>query len=106
MGLLDRDYMHKHAPLNFPEQPRSNPVRRWWRLSSLTTILTTGILAFSLASAAVWFVRDLDLFGTREGSLRVNVNTATLDELEAIPGIGPALASTIVADRPCDEVGE
>lgn len=105
MGLLDRDYMHKRPPLKFPE-PWSNPVARWWRRTSLTTILTTGILMVSLASAAVWFLRDIDLFSSREGSLLVNVNTATLDELESIPGIGPSIAAAIVANRPYQDVAE
>ena len=35
-----------------------------------------------------------------EGSIRVNLNTATLTELESIPGIGEVLAKQIVAKRP------
>ncbi len=35
-----------------------------------------------------------------EGNLIVNVNTATLEELESIPGIGEAIAKEIVRERP------
>jgi len=35
-----------------------------------------------------------------EGDLVVNVNTATQDELETIPGISPQLAREIIRQRP------
>jgi competence ComEA-like helix-hairpin-helix protein len=41
-----------------------------------------------------------------EGSIRVNINTCTLTELEAVPGIGEALAKLIVARRPYGSVDE
>ena len=47
-----------------------------------------------------------DAGGPAEGSLRVNLNTATLTELESIPGIGPARARQIVARRPYKSVDE
>jgi competence protein ComEA len=63
-----------------------------------------------LGSAAVWFLRDAGgLFqsdGPAEGSLRVNLNTATLTELESIPGIGESLAAQIVAHRPYTSVDQ
>jgi competence protein ComEA len=41
-----------------------------------------------------------------EGSLRMNINTATLTELETIPGVGESLAKLIVAGRPYTSVDE
>jgi competence ComEA-like helix-hairpin-helix protein len=41
-----------------------------------------------------------------EGSIRVNVNTCTLTELETVPGIGEALAKVIVAGRPYQSVDQ
>lgn len=101
MGLMDRDYMHRRSG------SRGNPVAAWWRRSSLTEILGTGILVLTLASSAVWLLRDFEfLRGSREGTLRVNVNSATLDELETVPGIGPALAKLIVSGRPYESVDD
>lgn len=37
---------------------------------------------------------------------KVNINTATQAELEALPGIGPVTASKIISDRPYQEVEE
>lgn len=36
---------------------------------------------------------------TPVGGERINVNTATVDELDALPGIGPSLAQRIIDDR-------
>lgn len=41
-----------------------------------------------------------------EGSIRVNINTCTLTELETIPGIGTELAKLIVARRPYQSVDQ
>jgi competence protein ComEA len=41
-----------------------------------------------------------------EGSLVVNVNSATQEQLETVPGIGPSLASLIIAGRPYHSVDD
>lgn len=43
--------------------------------------------------------------GVKSGA-KVNVNTATQAELEALPGIGPVTASKIISDRPFGSVEE
>lgn len=100
MALSDRDYMRERQ-----SRTPLTALRSWWRRSTITQILSVGLLAIAFLSSAVWFFRDLGLSApSREATLRVNVNSATLDELETLPGIGPALARLIVAGRPYEDV--
>lgn len=49
------------------------------------------------------------VFGPRPAAAtdrRVNLNTATADELRQLPGIGPALAASIIAARPFTTVDD
>lgn len=63
-----------------------------------------------VAGAALWLYRDTRTlvgdFGPDEGSLVVNINTASQEELETIPGIGPTRAAQLVAGRPYGSVDE
>jgi beta-lactamase superfamily II metal-dependent hydrolase len=43
---------------------------------------------------------------TRPGEARINLNTATVRELEALPGVGPILARRIIEGRPYASVDE
>jgi competence ComEA-like helix-hairpin-helix protein len=100
MALSDRDYMRERQ-----SRTPLTALRSWWRRSTITQILSVGLLAIAFLSSAVWFFRDLGFSApSREATLRVNVNSATLDELETLPGIGPALARLIVAGRPYEDV--
>jgi competence ComEA-like helix-hairpin-helix protein len=47
-----------------------------------------------------------ELLPTSKRSLRVNINTASSDELQSLPGIGPARAESIVAHRPYESTDE
>ena len=73
-------------------------------------VLVIAGLAVALLSATVWLIRDTkELVSTpepAEGSLIVNINTASEEELESVPGVGPARAAQIIAGRPYESVDE
>jgi competence ComEA-like helix-hairpin-helix protein len=98
MALQDRDYMRRRA--DEPDRPAAR-----WR----TNLLIVGAFV-ALAGAALWLFRDARPArrdsAPAEGSLVVNVNTATQAELETVPGIGPVLASLIIAGRPYQSVDD
>lgn len=111
MTIDERDYMRSDGgrPLRFPDL---TPRKPWWRraLRSWKAALPTALLVIAVASAALWFLRDawtiLGPSGPSEGSLVVNINTATAEEVETIPGIGPARAQQIIASRPYGSIDE
>lgn len=77
---------------------------------SIAKTLTIAAAAIAVVSAAIWLVRDArnlnDSFRPAEGSLIVNINTATREELISIPGVGPARAAQVIAGRPYATVDE
>ena len=60
-----------------------------------------------LAVAAFYVYRDVrETLKPAEGSLLLNINAATQEELESIPGIGPTRAALIISNRPYARVEE
>jgi hypothetical protein len=104
MGLQDRDYMRR-THTDAPAPNRVLAAIGGWR-----GILATAAAVIGVASAGVWLYRDtrslVGEFGSEEGSLVVNINTASQEELETIPGIGPTRAAQIIAGRPYGSVEE
>jgi competence ComEA-like helix-hairpin-helix protein len=113
MGIYDRDYMREG------DEPGD-----WWKPGySIKRWLTIGIIAISLLTSVVFLGRSIGIpkfFKSHarvakhaspvtrheKGSLRVNINTATIEELETLPGIGPAKARLIVTNRPYQNVDD
>jgi competence ComEA-like helix-hairpin-helix protein len=97
MGMYDRD---------------DDPADSWKSGHAIKRWLTIGIIAVSLLTSLVFLGRSIGiqkLFKSgapiaEKGSLRVNINTATIEELQSLPGIGPARARLIVANRPYQSV--
>jgi hypothetical protein len=108
MGLLDRDYMRRNGepPLKFPYLTP----RPWWKRVKWHAAAAIAGTVLALGSAAIWLIRDVRSFassnGPQEGSLIVNINTATLEQLETLPQIGAARASLIIANRPYQSIDE
>lgn len=78
--------------------------RRRGRGPDWKKIVPAALTVLGVASAGLYLYRDArDVaadFGPAEGSLRLNVNTASADELATVPGIGERMATLIVANRP------
>jgi competence ComEA-like helix-hairpin-helix protein len=79
-------------------------------LSNGRHVLFVASTIVAVISAGIWLYRDIrdvvEEFGHDEGSLSVNINTATQEELESVPGIGPTRAAQIIAGRPYKTVDE
>jgi Helix-hairpin-helix motif len=111
MTIQERDYMRGdgggRGPPRFPDV---TPRKPWWRKIKLQGLLALALAVMAVISGGIWLARDAHgLFrpiGPGEGSLVVNVNTASARELESLPGIGPALAQLIIQSRPYESVGD
>lgn len=105
MGIDDRDYMRERRLNYFADVTWR---RRWWH--KWQSWLAIAVTIVGLASTTMWLVRDVGRlvpdFGPKSGSLVVNINTATEEQLMTVPSIGPARAAQIVAGRPWKPVDE
>jgi competence ComEA-like helix-hairpin-helix protein len=85
-------------------------VAEWKRKISKRGLLVTVASVIAILSAAVWLLRDVkdvaETFRPGEGSLIVNINTASERELISVPGIGATRAAQIVAFRPYESVDD
>ena len=92
MGIYDRDYMRRDRLHSLP-------------LGKLLLILAgaLGVLMVALTHCPAAKLTEAE---PAKGSLRVNINTATQQELETIPNIGPARADAIINHRPYSSVDD
>ena len=117
MGIYDSDYMREGKPPN-----------GWKSGFSIKGWLTVGVIAVSLLASLFYFARHTGAtrpirrvvpaqratsekqaaFVERhgKGSLRININTATTEELQTLPGIGPVKAKLIAANRPYQSIDD
>ena len=96
--------MH-HMRNRFEMSPRGD----WWKNLKFTPAMGVAVAVLVAGFFFVKYLRESGETAARsqiEGSLRVNLNTATLTELESIPGIGETLARQIIAKRPYASVDQ
>jgi DNA uptake protein ComE-like DNA-binding protein len=84
-----------------------SPRGPWWKNLKLTPVMGVAAAVLAAGIFGARYLRQNEqpapqaaISALQEGSIRVNLNTATLTELESIPGIGEVLAKQIVARRP------
>jgi competence ComEA-like helix-hairpin-helix protein len=103
MSLDDRDYMRKRLDHQKPVSSRA-----WWQRLSLTSIVGAIAAVAGVVTLIAMLVSDVSYLSrfwpSREGTLVVNINTASAGEIETLPGIGPAIATLIIADRPYETI--
>lgn len=51
-------------------------------------------------------LRQSDVAGVATNAQQININTASSQELEALPGIGPVTAEKIISGRPYNKIEE
>ena len=96
MGLLDRDYMRRARKIGTVASGGGGGMQK---------LLMIAVIAIPLAIGAWQLYKKFDRESAPgEGALVVNVNLATQQELETIPGIGPVLAREIIRERPYEKV--
>lgn len=95
MGLLNRDGMRRTSRILRSAGSGGGPQK----------FLMIAAIAIPLAIGAWhWYQKSERKRAPGEGDLIVNVNTATPQELETIPGVGPTLAREIIRGRPYEKI--
>jgi len=74
-------------------------IKAWSRVARLSSL--AAVLSF-----AVWLPAEAAAAKTEKDAAKVDINSASLKDLEALPGVGPATAKKIVAGRPYASVAD
>jgi len=95
----DRDRLRRRWP---------RTTRPWWRRPQVW--IGAAAVASVVVAVIAWYwvttTRAAERALDRTGTLIVNINTASADELDTIPGIGSARAALIIAGRPYQSIDE
>jgi DNA uptake protein ComE-like DNA-binding protein len=74
-------------------------IKAWSRVARLFSI--AAVLSF-----AAWLPAEAAAAKAEKDAAKVDINSASLKDLEALPGVGPATAKKIVAGRPYASVAD
>ena len=93
MGIAERDYMRRND---------GAPQIRWkyWLIIVIGAVL---LVAFGMQHCSSAAEKDRHL---GKGSLVLNINEATTEELQTLPGVGPARAAHAIRARPYQSIDE
>jgi DNA uptake protein ComE-like DNA-binding protein len=91
MGIAERDYMRRDG---------GGPQIKWRHV----LILLAGAILLIAFGAQHWSSTATKDRHLTKGSLVLNVNEATAEELQTLPGVGPARAERIIHSRPYQSV--
>lgn len=95
MGIFDRDYMKRR------DDGSSGP-----DVGRASRVLWIGLAVLVLIVVIASVLTPPKTLPLKEGSQLVNINTATPEELESLPSIGPSLAQLVIAGRPYKDVAD
>lgn len=74
--------------------------------SRLALLVGVGVV-LAVGGGNLWTVRDARAqVAAKKKSSLVDVNTATAEQLQTLPGVGPAIAKEIIAGRPYSSVND
>jgi radical SAM superfamily enzyme with C-terminal helix-hairpin-helix motif len=89
VGIAERDYMRRN----------DEPPQIGWEYGLMIVVGAILLIAFSAQHCSNAAKRHLI-----KGSLILNVNEATAEELQTLPDVGPARAARIIQNRPYESV--
>jgi radical SAM superfamily enzyme with C-terminal helix-hairpin-helix motif len=89
VGIAERDYMRRN----------DEPPQIGWEYGLMIVVGAILLIAFSAQHCSNAAKRHLI-----KGSLILNVNEATAEELQTLPDVGPARAARIIQNRPYQSV--
>jgi NAD-dependent DNA ligase len=91
VGIAERDYMRRN----------DEPPRIRWEFALMIAVGAILLIAFAVQHCSSTAGKNRHL---GKGSLILNINKATAEELQTLPDVGPTRAARIIQNRPYESV--